>query len=64
MPKLIQDEFSHLFISSQRRYQLRAVRDNKCRICGQPAIAGKMYCLEHYKAWAKKRVRVAASDII
>lgn len=44
--KPIQDEFSHLPISRQRRYQLRRQRDQKCMECGDPVIAGER-CLKH-----------------
>lgn len=44
MPKLIQDEFSGLKISAQRRYQLRKNKAGCCRICGGP---GTPYCETH-----------------
>lgn len=40
------DEFTHLPISPQRRYQLRRQRDNGCSECGEPAIMGTR-CLKH-----------------
>ena len=72
MPRLIQDEFTCLPISAQRRYQLRASRDGKCRICGQPVVPGKEYCPEHHKnqlaygtaARSKPKAVVVLPDII
>lgn len=46
MRKKIQDEFSHLPISRQRKYQLRMARDKRCTECGAPAVMGSR-CLEH-----------------
>jgi hypothetical protein len=42
----IQDEFTDLQISRQRKYQLRMKRDKKCTECGQPAAEGSR-CLKH-----------------
>jgi hypothetical protein len=42
----IQDEFTHLPLSRQRKYQLRMQRDACCPECGEPAIAGSR-CLKH-----------------
>ena len=46
MRKPIQDEFTHLKISRQRKYQLRMNRDNRCTECGAPAVEGSR-CLNH-----------------
>ena len=46
MRKRIQDEFTDLPISRQRKYQLRMQRDHKCTECGEPAIQGSR-CLKH-----------------
>lgn len=35
----IQDEFTNLSISRQRKYQLRMARDGRCTKCGQPAVS-------------------------
>lgn len=48
MPKLIQDEFTRLKISDQRRYQLRREKKGLCRLCGSPVLTGKTYCETHY----------------
>jgi hypothetical protein len=46
MNKRIKDEFSHLKISRQRKYQLRMLRDKRCTECGEPAAKGTR-CLKH-----------------
>ena len=46
MNKRIQDEFTHLKISRQRKYQLRMLRDRRCTECGAPAAQGSR-CLKH-----------------
>ncbi len=48
MPRLIQDEFTMLPVSAQRKHQLRHERDGKCRVCPQPATHGP-YCEKHRK---------------
>lgn len=42
----IDDEFTHLKISRQRKYQLRMQRDRRCTECGDPVIQGSR-CLKH-----------------
>jgi hypothetical protein len=46
MRKSIQDEFTSLPISRQRKYQLRMQRDKRCTECGDPALKGSR-CLKH-----------------
>ena len=46
MRKRIQDEFTGLPISRQRKYQMRMQRDGRCTECGEPAIQGSR-CLKH-----------------
>jgi hypothetical protein len=46
MRKRIQDEFTGLAISRQRKYQLRMQRDHRCTECGAEAIQGSR-CLKH-----------------
>jgi hypothetical protein len=46
MRKPIQDEFTGLPISRQRKYQLRMQRDRRCTECGAPAAQGSR-CLKH-----------------
>jgi hypothetical protein len=57
MTKLIVDEFTHLPISRQRKYQLRMQRDRRCTECGAPAKEGSR-CLDHLiKARERQRVK-------
>jgi len=44
--KPIQDEFTSLPISRQRKYQLRKQRDQRCTECGAPVVRGSR-CLKH-----------------
>lgn len=46
MRKRIEDEFTYLPISRQRKYQLRRERDKCCTECGEPAVQGSR-CLKH-----------------
>ena len=46
MRKRIQDEFTGLRVSRQRKYQLRMKRDRRCTECGEPAVQGSR-CLKH-----------------
>ena len=46
MRKRIEDEYTDLPISRQRKYQLRMLRDRRCTECGQPAVQGSR-CLKH-----------------
>jgi hypothetical protein len=51
----IQDEFTALPISRQRKYQLRMQRDRRCTECGEPAGIGSR-CLKHLIR-ARERLR-------
>lgn len=44
--KAIKDEFTHLKLSRQRKYQLRMLRDGRCVECGKPALGGTR-CIKH-----------------
>jgi len=46
MKNIIVDEFTHLPISRQRKYQMRRQRDKRCTECGDPAAQGSR-CLKH-----------------
>ncbi len=46
MRRPIQDEFTELPISRQRKYQLRMQREGRCTECGEPAAQGSR-CLKH-----------------
>jgi hypothetical protein len=57
MRKPIKDEFTHLKVSRQRKYQLRKRRDHRCMHCGQPAVRSGR-CLKHLveaREWQRKR---------
>ena len=55
MRRPIQDEFTNLPISRQRKYQLRMQRDRRCTECGEPAAQGSR-CLKHL-VMARERQR-------
>jgi hypothetical protein len=55
MRKRIEDEFTHLRVSRQRKYQLRRQRENRCTECGEPAVHGAR-CLKHL-VMARERQR-------
>ena len=58
MPRLpIKDEFQHLKISKQRKYQLRKQREHRCTDCGAPT-SGSTRCLKHL-VLARERQRTA-----
>jgi hypothetical protein len=46
MRKRIEDEFTYLAVSRQRKYQLRMQRDKRCTECGEQAVQGSR-CLKH-----------------
>jgi hypothetical protein len=53
----IQDEFSSMPISRQRKYQLRRQRDSQCTECGEPTAEGSR-CLKHLiKARERQRTK-------
>lgn len=48
MRSKIQDEFTNLHVSRQRKWQLRKVRDGLCFYCGQPKDPrSAAYCIKH-----------------
>ena len=51
----IKDEFTHLKVSRQRKYQLRMERDGRCSECGEPVKEGSR-CLKHLVR-ARERMR-------
>jgi hypothetical protein len=54
----IEDEFTDLPISRQRKYQLRMQRDQRCSECGAPAVNGSR-CLKHLvKARERQRKKL------
>ena len=55
MRRQIEDEFTALPISRQRKYQMRMQRDKRCTECGAPAAKGSR-CLKHlFKARERQR---------
>lgn len=46
---MITDEFTHLKVSKERKYQLRRQRDGLCIICGKQPY-DKLYCQKHAEA--------------
>jgi hypothetical protein len=46
--KKILDQFAHLDVSRQRKWQLRKKSQHKCLICGKPEVM-KGLCEKHYK---------------
>jgi len=53
----IQDEFTRLPISRQRKYQLRRQRDKRCTECGEPAVEASR-CVKHLvKARERQRLK-------
>ena len=55
MRKRIEDEYTHLRISRQRKYQLRMLRDRRCTECGQPAVQGSRCLKRLIKARERQR---------
>lgn len=53
---MIQDQFTHLKISRQRKYQLRKAAAGCCTECGKPALKGCSRCLAH-QVIARERQR-------
>ncbi len=54
MGKPIDDEFSALPISRERKYQLRRRKEGRCRACGKEAF-GKTFCGKHGRLILEKR---------
>lgn len=46
MRKRIEDEYTGLPVSRQRKYQLRMQKAHRCTECGEPAVQGSR-CLKH-----------------
>lgn len=55
----INDEFTHLPVSRQWKFQLRRIRDAKCVVCGEPAKKGKKRCAKHLAADLKRSLERA-----
>ena len=65
--RLIQDKFTSLKVSRQRRYQLRREAAGLCRLCGDKATPESAYCKKHLAA-QRRHVRrnnsARAEDLI
>lgn len=65
MSRQIQDRFTGMDISPQRRYQLRREARGLCRICSGRVVAGKKYCATHLEKQKQWQGRVeTAEDMI
>ena len=48
--RIIEDEFTDLNVSRQRKWQLRKQKENLCEVCGKPAVVTKSkrrFCADH-----------------
>lgn len=54
--KRINDEFSNLDVSRQRKYQLRMAKKGRCIKCGSRALRGQRMCAKHDE-WAYRYQR-------
>jgi hypothetical protein len=52
-PKRIQDRFTHLNVSKQRKYQMRQQARGRCELCSSP-IEKWGLCRKHLKAKQNK----------
>ena len=52
----IEDDFSELRISRQRKYQLRMRRAGRCMKCGELAAGESKFCLKHL-LWSRESRR-------
>jgi hypothetical protein len=58
--KKILDQFTHLDLKRQRKYQLRKAAAGLCMMCGKPEVM-KGLCEKHYKQaldYSRKRIGV------
>ena len=51
----IQDEFTHLQTTRQRKFQLRMERDGRCTKCGEPVVMGSRCVFHLVKARERER---------
>lgn len=50
--KKIEDEFSDLPVSRQRKYQLRRMKEGRCRVCGAETEKGTL--CEKHRQWHRE----------
>jgi hypothetical protein len=62
MPKHINDQFSNLPISRQRKYQLRQVALGKCQICGKDKHQNSVFCGNHLLQHRLRQRRLKGYD--
>lgn len=55
--KLIQDEFTALPVSRQRKWQLRRRLEGRCEVCGDVPIVSQGLCFTHRVAMAEAQRR-------
>jgi hypothetical protein len=58
MSRVIDDQFTHLPVTSQRKWQLRRHAEGKCIICARPQVM-QFFCLKH--AVGKRELERAAN---
>ena len=61
----IQDQFTNLKISRQRKWQWRRRAAGLCDCCGQPVLPGMSKCLKHHtecREYARERKGVKRSS--
>lgn len=61
--KQIQDEFTNLNVSRQRKYQLRCQRDHLCIVCGSPTLVTRIECERHSQQRSMQNARSKGSTI-
>ena len=54
MKTRIEDEFTGLAVSRQRKYQLRMQQQQRCIICGEPSVTAA-HCLLHAIKYREQR---------
>jgi hypothetical protein len=59
----IQDRFTHLQISRQRKWQLGKQAAGLCTECGKPAVSRSSLCLKHLVA-VRERERKTTSRVL
>lgn len=47
MGRQVNDEFTHLNITHQRRWQLRQAKKGRCTLCAEKAVVNSDRCLKH-----------------
>ena len=60
MRRPIQDEFTKLPISRQRKYQLRMQKQKRCTLCGEVAVT-RSRCLAHavkFREYSRQKLQL------